>query len=220
MKQKQITLATSFFFVSMGLMLITWLAATILAFTPILERLLGHSRLNFSLRTAVDPWLLNDNSVILISGSLVFAGYLFWFIARQLTRSQNWWVSEGCPQCHAHVLTRVRRKQAERLIGGLMKLPLGRYACRQCTWEGLRLVGYRPNREKAAVQSGGSHIGHSSPLPQPAMAITAAEVLDSTVATQELGVGAIFQSSAATAIPMPGAEIDLAVDRGAAGNLG
>jgi hypothetical protein len=61
----------------------------------------------------------------------------------------------GCPACHNHDLVRIRRRQLDRPIGRLTALPLQRYACRTCTWQGLLIgserQGFSSNLSTAAL---------------------------------------------------------------------
>ncbi len=49
----------------------------------------------------------------------------------------------GCPVCQERELIRVRRKKRDRMFG-FIGITAWRYACRNCTWGGLRVGGQRP----------------------------------------------------------------------------
>ena len=56
----------------------------------------------------------------------------------QLMQRKVWWRASGCPSCGSEALKRRRRTRLDRLIGRL-GIPLRRYICAQCGWQGLRI---------------------------------------------------------------------------------
>jgi hypothetical protein len=74
--------------------------------------------------------------------------YLFW-VRRRFVGNKQLWFSAGCPQCMERELVRVSRKPADRLYR-LLAIPAYRYACRNCTWRGLRVARreYSAERER------------------------------------------------------------------------
>jgi hypothetical protein len=76
-----------------------------------------------------------------ISGAVAAASLLVLLFWRWRAKQKAVFRSDaGCPSCHNHDLIRIRRRQLDRPIGKLVALPLQRYACRSCTWQGL-LIG-------------------------------------------------------------------------------
>jgi predicted nucleic acid-binding Zn-ribbon protein len=71
---------------------------------------------------------------------LLLALYVLW--RRQtLVGNKALWISSGCPACGERELVRVSRHFGDRFYN-LAAVPAYRYACRNCTWRGLR-VGRR-----------------------------------------------------------------------------
>jgi hypothetical protein len=110
----------------------------------------GHATLN---RLSAMPngrpfvhWLVNQNGSWILG--IGFLGLLLAFILIkrfQIVRDQQLWYDTGCPQCFERELIRVPRKRSDRWYV-LVALPAHRYACRNCTWQGLRIARrhYRP----------------------------------------------------------------------------
>jgi hypothetical protein len=64
---------------------------------------------------------------------------LFFVAARQrVMHNPTMQSTAGCPSCHERVLVRVHRNRNDRLYS-LAGIPFGRYQCRECTWNGLRI---------------------------------------------------------------------------------
>uniref|UniRef100_UPI0035B30AF2 hypothetical protein n=1 Tax=Promineifilum sp. TaxID=2664178 RepID=UPI0035B30AF2 len=57
---------------------------------------------------------------------------------RAIMGEERLWASAGCPNCHERELVRVSRQFSDRFYG-LAGIPAYRYACRSCTWRGLRI---------------------------------------------------------------------------------
>jgi hypothetical protein len=86
-------------------------------------------------------WLLAGNRLILAVGALGLGALVFAALARyRLLRNPAMYAIAGCPQCYENELIRVRRRRRDHLFQ-FVRLPLCRYACRNCTWFGLRLLG-------------------------------------------------------------------------------
>lgn len=87
-------------------------------------------------------WLAYSGGARLLAGAFIAAA-----IGVILLRvRQNWLaqmaVGDGqCPQCNQATLRRIHRKQADRLLNYLF-LPVRRYKCQNCRWEGRRTKGY------------------------------------------------------------------------------
>lgn len=84
-------------------------------------------------------WLLNQNGSWIAGAGLLTLLVLFVAIKRfQLVGDRRLWQDAGCPQCLEFELVRVPRKRGDRWYS-LIALPAFRYACRNCTWQGLRI---------------------------------------------------------------------------------
>lgn len=49
------------------------------------------------------------------------------------------WVRAGCPECGDTHLRRVRRTPTDRVVGGVTGIPLHRFRCAACKWQGTRV---------------------------------------------------------------------------------
>jgi hypothetical protein len=116
------------------------LAAAIVAMMPLLAALVPQAYFPGLYETS--GWLLAENRVVFISGSLAFVAFVLLWLARTLVkRSTAVWSGQGCPDCSEKSLVRVHRQSRERFLAYITGMPIGRYACRECFWDGLRLVG-------------------------------------------------------------------------------
>ena len=98
---------------------------------------------------AVVTWLVQDNQYLIIGGGLVLASLLFLSLMRvRVLRKHHLWLVSGCPHCHERDLIRIRRLPNDRLLSTL-GLPVRRYACRSCTWQG-RLLDVRRDPPNSA----------------------------------------------------------------------
>jgi hypothetical protein len=85
------------------------------------------------------PWLLNGSGTWMIAGSLLLLLALFvWWRRRAIMGEERLLAGAGCPNCHERELVRVSRHFSDRFYG-LAAIPAYRYACRSCTWRGLRI---------------------------------------------------------------------------------
>lgn len=92
--------------------------------------------------TALPPFALSflGEGALLTAGGIALAGLIVLFVARwRVLHNQSLWAEAGCPQCHEYELVRIRRERNDRAISAL-GLPLRRYACRNCTWQGRRVA--------------------------------------------------------------------------------
>jgi hypothetical protein len=84
-------------------------------------------------------WLINDyGSWIMVIGLLAIWGLFVWWKRRQLMNDKSLWSGTGCPNCTERELVRVSRNSGDRLYG-LVGIHAYRYACRNCTWRGMRI---------------------------------------------------------------------------------
>lgn len=91
--------------------------------------------------SAFGRWLAYSGGARLLAGALVAAA----IGVISLRVRQNWVaqmaVGDGqCPQCNQTTLRRIHRKKADRLLNYL-SLPVRRYKCKNCRWEGRRTNG-------------------------------------------------------------------------------
>ena len=71
-------------------------------------------------------------------GLLLSAGVLLLIARWRVVRNRALWPAAGCPSCQDNELLRVRRSKKDRMIG-LTGIPVGRFECRECHWNGLRI---------------------------------------------------------------------------------
>jgi hypothetical protein len=85
-------------------------------------------------------WLINSGGSWLLGVGLliVWAGFLL-FKRWRIAADEHQWVDAGCPECLERDLVRVSRERRDRWYG-LLGIPAFRYACRNCTWRGLRIA--------------------------------------------------------------------------------
>jgi len=88
----------------------------------------------------VVTWLINGPNVWIVGVGLLLLFALFAaFVHRRLVSDKKLWFGTGCPQCMERDLVRVSRQTSDRFYG-LIGVPAYRYACRNCTWRGLRIA--------------------------------------------------------------------------------
>lgn len=93
------------------------------------------------------PWLINGPGTWVIAGGLLLLLALFvWWRRRAIMGEERLWASAGCPNCQERELVRVSRQFSDRFYG-LAAIPAYRYACRSCTWRGLRIGRRRHSQE-------------------------------------------------------------------------
>jgi hypothetical protein len=85
------------------------------------------------------PWLQGFDAVVLGAFLLVLA-FLLYIAARQRVLSNDRIrPSAGCPSCQETKLIRVSRHSSDRMFA-LSLIPMGRFVCSNCRWEGLRVI--------------------------------------------------------------------------------
>lgn len=88
----------------------------------------------------VITWLINGPNVWIVGAGLLLLFALFVaFVRHRLVSNKRLWFGTGCPQCMERDLVRVSRQAGDRSYG-LIGVPAYRYACRNCTWRGLRIA--------------------------------------------------------------------------------
>ncbi|MEZ4517592.1 MAG: hypothetical protein R3C44_12455 [Chloroflexota bacterium] len=120
------------------------LALPLLAVGVFILPFLDHSMLRRLARLPglgnIVDWLVNSNGSWLAGLSLLLLWIIFLVFRRwQIMSNEHQWVDAGCPQCLEHELVRVSRQRSDRWYG-LLGIPAYRYACRNCTWRGLRVA--------------------------------------------------------------------------------
>jgi len=61
----------------------------------------------------------------------------------RILRNSALYFEAGCPKCQEHDLFRVRRTRVDHVLT-TFGFPIRRYNCRNCSWQGTRLVGLDP----------------------------------------------------------------------------
>lgn len=88
----------------------------------------------------ITDWLVNSGGWWLAGLGLLLLWVGFVLFKRwRISGDEHLWVDAGCPQCKERDLVRVSRERRDRWYG-LMGIPAYRYACRNCTWRGLRVA--------------------------------------------------------------------------------
>lgn len=164
------------------------LLALFFAVLPFLDQaLLLQARQAGGLRPFVD-WLVNSGGAWIMAAAIAGLWVAYLLIKRsRLVNNQHLWVDAGCPQCQERELIRVSRERSDRFYN-LLGIPVFRYACRNCTWRGLR-IGRRhrpfyadPIAEELALAAVAA--GQGEMLPAQPAALAATEALQSTDGTE------------------------------------
>jgi hypothetical protein len=94
-------------------------------------------------------WLAGGGTWILGAAVLlVLALFVLWRRSR-LVGNRALWYSSGCPECGERELVRVTRHFSDRFYS-LVGVPAYRFACRNCTWRGLRIGRREQSPERDA----------------------------------------------------------------------
>jgi hypothetical protein len=103
--------------------------------------LLNSLRFNQNVITTVGEFLVGTvMGIFLLIVLFVLTLVSYFFLRRRLLNNPMFYPQAGCPQCWEYELVRVRRNKSERLVARL-GIPVRRYSCRNCDWEGLRIGG-------------------------------------------------------------------------------
>ena len=114
------------------------IAAVVVALLPLLDGLLFRRAARLLGSRALVGWLASGGAWIVAGAILVLlAVYVLWR-RQQLVGNRALWFSSGCPACGERELVRVSRHFSDRFYR-LAAVPAYRYACRNCTWRGLRI---------------------------------------------------------------------------------
>ena len=94
------------------------------------------------------PWVLSwlgygSGANIIVAISLIGALILgFQLILNRTIHRPEWQYSAGCPNCKEHYLQRISRETADYLLDTI-GIPVRRYKCDNCGWEGRRIYSQR-----------------------------------------------------------------------------
>lgn len=95
-------------------------------------------------------WLVNDYGAWIVGAALLGLTLLYaGWVRHRMIGNKNLWFGTGCPNCMERELVRVSRHTGDRFYG-LLAIPAYRYACRNCTWRGLRIARREHSREHDA----------------------------------------------------------------------
>lgn len=131
-------------------------AAVFVLITPATTFILNLFDLYIDGWAQLSSWLLTGDMGLAVALALGFLSLIFLLLARfRYVRDRSAYIEAGCPACHEHELIRVRRYRRDRLFG-FFGIPVRRYACRNCTWNGTRLAKFS---QKAVVENDAQDAG-------------------------------------------------------------
>ena len=84
-------------------------------------------------------WLAAGGTWVAAAGILLALALFVLWRRRRLVNDRALWAGTGCPECAEVELVRVSRHFSDRFYN-LAAVPAYRYACRNCTWRGLRIA--------------------------------------------------------------------------------
>lgn len=124
-----------------------FLAAAAVMVLPFLDIVFVRRLARLTGAREVVAWLVNGYGAWIVGAALLGLALLYAVWVRQrMVSNKNLWFGTGCPNCMERELVRVTRKSSDRLYG-LLAIPAYRYACRNCTWRGLRIARREHSRE-------------------------------------------------------------------------
>lgn len=127
-------------------------AALFVLLTPVLNFILDFTGLHYAGWIEWNRWLMSGDRGLIIGVVLGLGALLFALLARyRVRRNFSVYAEAGCPQCHEHELIRVRRNRPDRVLG-FLGVPVRRYSCRNCTWHGVRLAGYKYGKKSDKIE--------------------------------------------------------------------
>ena len=85
-------------------------------------------------------WLVRGNNLWLVAAGFVLLAvtYLMW-LRHRMMNDRRLWFGTGCPTCKELELVRVSREKSDRYYE-VIRIRAYRYACRNCSWRGLRIA--------------------------------------------------------------------------------
>lgn len=124
-----------------------FLAAAAVMVLPFLDIVFVRRLARLTGAREVVAWLVNGYGAWIVGAALLGLALLYavW-VRHRMVSNKNLWFGTGCPSCMERELVRVTRKSSDRLYG-LLAIPAYRYACRNCTWRGLRIARREHSRE-------------------------------------------------------------------------
>ncbi|WP_095042262.1 hypothetical protein [Candidatus Promineifilum breve] len=130
--------------------LVLFLAALAVMALPFVDAVIARRLARITGGTNAMSWLINDRGTWIVGAALLGLLVVFLFLVRRrLLNNRALWFGAGCPDCMERELVRVSRKGSDRVYS-LIALPAFRYACRNCTWRGLRIARREQSRERDA----------------------------------------------------------------------
>lgn len=127
-------------------------AALFVLLTPVSNFILDFTGLHYAGWIEWSRWLMSGDRGLIIGVVLGLGALLFALLARyRVRRNFSVYAEAGCPQCHEHELIRVRRNRPDRVLG-FLGVPARRYSCRNCTWHGVRLAGYKYGQKSDKIE--------------------------------------------------------------------
>ena len=114
------------------------LVAVAVVVLPLLDPVILRRLARLTGNAALVSWLAAGGTWIAGAGVLLLLALFVLWRRRALVGNKALWFSSGCPACGERELVRVSRHFGDRFFS-LAAVPAYRYACRNCTWRGLRI---------------------------------------------------------------------------------
>ena len=115
--------------------------------------------------------------------SLLVMSFVLMLLARwRVMRNTGLRPETGCPQCQERELVRIPRRRQDRVFRFFM-IPAWRYACRNCTWQGLRVAG---KKSLPVPKTTVFHIEESPVTEEPTAELAAMFLVEEPVMTAEV----------------------------------
>ncbi len=90
-------------------------------------------------------WLGRGSKGLYLAVGLAVTGLVSYLLLRYVVPKRALlYADTGCPQCQEHDLVRVRRGRRDRAAAYYLGISTMRYACRNCSWVGVRIGGPFP----------------------------------------------------------------------------
>lgn len=126
------------------------LAALAVIALPFLDQVVARRLARLPGARPIIVWLVNGNNSWIVGAALIGLTVLFaLFVRYRLISNKRLWSGNGCPECMERELVRVSRHTSDRFYK-LIGVPAFRYACRNCTWRGLRVARRDNSPERLA----------------------------------------------------------------------
>lgn len=116
------------------------LAALAVVALPFMDQVIARRLARLPGARPVVVWLVNGQNAWIVGAALLgLTALIALFVRYRLMSNKRLWSGNGCPDCMERELVRVSRKTSDRFYK-LIGVPAYRYACRNCTWRGLRIA--------------------------------------------------------------------------------